>query len=62
MMFELLLDVMDRLVNLRDTDAERAIALLPMLSDTAQVRPKAFSNIRIQDRNTLLGAENAMNV
>ena len=29
MMFELLLDVMDRFLNLRDTDAERAIALLP---------------------------------
>jgi len=28
-MFELLLDVMDRFLNLRDTDAERAIALLP---------------------------------
>jgi hypothetical protein len=26
------------------------------------VRPKAFSNIRIQDRNTFLCAENAMNV
>ena len=29
MMFELLLDVMDRLLNLRDTVAVRAIALLP---------------------------------
>ena len=28
MMFELLLDVMDRFLNLRDPDAERAIALL----------------------------------
>ena len=28
-MFELLLYVMDRFLNLRDTDAERAIALLP---------------------------------
>jgi hypothetical protein len=27
-----------------------------------EVRPKAFSNIRIQDRNTLLDAENAMNL
>src|SRR5271166_1324002 len=33
-----------------------------LLSDTAQVRPKAFSNIRIQDPNTFLCAENAMNV
>ena len=33
-----------------------------LLSDTAQVRPKAFSNIRIQDPNTFLSAENAMNV
>jgi hypothetical protein len=33
-----------------------------MLSDTAQVRPKAFSNIGIQDRNTMPGAENAMSV
>src|SRR5271166_3850765 len=29
MMFELLLDVMDRFLNLRDTNAECAIALLP---------------------------------
>jgi hypothetical protein len=29
MMFELLLDKMDRFLNLRDTYAERAIALLP---------------------------------
>ena len=29
MMFELLLDVMDRFLNLRDTNAESAIALLP---------------------------------
>jgi len=29
MMFQLLLDVMDRLLNLRDTDAGGAIALLP---------------------------------
>jgi hypothetical protein len=28
----------------------------------AHVRPKAFSNIRIQDRDTFLCAENAMNV
>src|SRR5271156_6449696 len=28
---------------------------------SAQVRPKAFSNIRIQEPNTFLGAENAMN-
>ncbi len=33
-----------------------------LLSDTAHVRPKAFSNIRIQDLNTFLCAENAMNV
>jgi hypothetical protein len=33
-----------------------------LLSDTAHVRPKAFSNIRIQDQNTFLCAENAMNV
>src|SRR5271166_1396666 len=33
-----------------------------LLSDTAHVRPKAFSNIRIQDPNTFLCAENAMNV
>src|SRR5271166_2133696 len=33
-----------------------------LLSDTANVRPKAFSNIRIQDPNTFLCAENAMNV
>ncbi len=33
-----------------------------LLSDTAYVRPKAFSNIRIQDRNTFLCAENAMNI
>src|SRR5580700_6648841 len=33
-----------------------------LLSDTAHVRPKAFSNIRIQDPNTFLRAENAMNV
>src|SRR5208283_2450146 len=31
-------------------------------SDTAHVRPKAFSNIRIQDPNTFLCAENATNV
>jgi hypothetical protein len=29
MMFELLLDIMDSFLNLGDTDAERAIALLP---------------------------------
>jgi hypothetical protein len=29
MMFELLLDVTDRLLNLRDTNAECAMALLP---------------------------------
>ena len=28
-----------------------------LLSDTAHVRPKAFSNIRIQDPNTFLCAE-----
>src|SRR5580704_4859735 len=33
-----------------------------LFSDTAHVRPKAFSNIRIQDPNTFLCAENAMNV
>src|ERR1700675_579846 len=33
-----------------------------LLSDTAHVRPKALSNIRIQDPNTFLCAENAMNV
>ena len=33
-----------------------------LLSDAAHVRPKAFSNIRIQDQNTFLRAENAMNV
>src|SRR5271165_7368028 len=33
-----------------------------LLSDTAHVRPKAFSNIRVQDPNTFLCAENAMNV
>src|ERR1700759_3432243 len=114
MMFELLLDVVDRFLNLRDTNAECAIALLPskdsevwkglmnpsrrsclyqlnglgngqsrrqgdkkmdmvgdaanafrdhsiLLSDTTHVRPEAFLNIRIQNRNTFLGAENAMN-
>ena len=30
-----------------------------LLSITAHVRPKAFSNIRIQDPNTFLCAENA---
>src|ERR1700674_1335382 len=33
-----------------------------LLSDTAHVRPKALSNIRIQDPNTFLCAENEMNV
>ena len=33
-----------------------------LLSDTAHVRPKTFSNIRIQDPNMFLCAENAMNV
>ena len=33
-----------------------------LLSDTAYVRPKAFSKIRIKDRNTFLCAENAMNI
>ena len=36
MMFELLLYVMDRFLKLRDTDAERAIALLP--SKVSEVR------------------------
>ncbi len=36
MMFELLLYAMDRFLNLRDTDAERAIALLP--SKVSEVR------------------------
>ena len=34
MMFELLLDVMDRFLNLRDTNAESAIALLPSRTQT----------------------------
>src|ERR1700675_1512303 len=33
-----------------------------LLSDNAHVRPKAFSNISIQDPNTFLCAEDAMNV
>ena len=35
---------------------------LQKVSDTAQIPPKAFSNIRIRDPNTFLCAENAMNV
>jgi hypothetical protein len=58
---------------LRDPNAECAIALFPSKvsevwealmnpsRDTAHVWPKAFSNIRIQDANTFLCAENAMN-
>ena len=48
------------LVSLKEGYAFRDHSIL--LSDKAHVRPKAFSNIRIQDKNTFHCAENAMNV
>ena len=50
MMFELLLDVMDRFLNLRDTNAECAIALLPS---------KSFGNFR--HSNHRIGAHTSTN-